>query len=97
MFTFITLFFSCFKNSLFFLIQKRGVEVLFCYENYDEVVLMQLQTINGKTLISAEKDMRRDKDEAEYIVGESDRKNSHLLSEWQVSLDTISLPMCDSV
>jgi len=47
-------------------LKKRGVDVLFCYENYDEVVLMQLQEINGKKLVSAEKDMRRDKDEVKY-------------------------------
>jgi len=34
-------------------LKKRGVDVLFCYENYDEVVLMQLQEINGKKLVSA--------------------------------------------
>jgi len=64
-------------------LKKRGVEVLFCYENYDEVVLMQLQTINGKTLISAEKDMRRDKDEAEYIVGSGlDAAEAGSLMDW---------------
>uniref|UniRef100_A0A6A7FR49 Heat shock protein 75 kDa n=2 Tax=Hirondellea gigas TaxID=1518452 RepID=A0A6A7FR49_9CRUS len=47
-------------------LKRRGIDVLFCYENYDEVVLMQLRQINGRNIVSAEKDMRRDRDEAKY-------------------------------
>lgn len=43
-------------------LKKKNVEVLFCYEPYDELVLMQLQQYNGKTIISVEKEMRQDKD-----------------------------------
>ncbi|CAD7012726.1 unnamed protein product [Ceratitis capitata] len=41
-------------------LKKRGVEVLFCYEPYDELVLMQLGTFQGKKLVSVEKEMRED-------------------------------------
>lgn len=42
-------------------LKKRGVEVLFCYEPYDELVLMQLGKFNNKNLVSVEKEMREDK------------------------------------
>lgn len=42
-------------------LKKRQQEVLFCYEPYDELVLMQLQQFNGHKLVSVEKDMRDDK------------------------------------
>uniref|UniRef100_A0A2M4ABH9 Heat shock protein 75 kDa, mitochondrial n=1 Tax=Anopheles triannulatus TaxID=58253 RepID=A0A2M4ABH9_9DIPT len=48
-------------------LKKRGIEVLFCYEAYDELVLMQLGMYLGKNLVSVEKEMRRsdtDKDAA---------------------------------
>ncbi|XP_018017641.1 heat shock protein 75 kDa, mitochondrial [Hyalella azteca] len=54
------------QSPYFEALKKRGVDVLFCYESYDEVVLMQLRQVNGKNIVSAEKDMRRDKDEAKY-------------------------------
>uniref|UniRef100_A0A182THM4 Heat shock protein 75 kDa, mitochondrial n=1 Tax=Anopheles melas TaxID=34690 RepID=A0A182THM4_9DIPT len=40
-------------------LKKRGIEVLFCYEAYDELVLMQLGMYLGKNLVSVEKEMRR--------------------------------------
>ncbi|XP_059618141.1 heat shock protein 75 kDa, mitochondrial [Phlebotomus argentipes] len=42
-------------------LKKRTVEVLFCYEPYDELVLMQLGMFMGCSLVSAEKEMRLDK------------------------------------
>lgn len=42
-------------------LKKKDVEVLFCYEPYDELVLMQLQMFLGKNIISVEKEMRQDK------------------------------------
>lgn len=39
-------------------LKKRGVEVLFCYEPYDELVLMQLRTFKNKNLVSVEKELR---------------------------------------
>lgn len=41
-------------------LKKRGVEVLFCYEPYDELVLMQLGMFKSKNLVSVEKEMRND-------------------------------------
>lgn len=41
-------------------LKKRGVEVLFCYEPYDELVLMQLGIFKNKNLVSVEKEMRQD-------------------------------------
>ncbi|XP_073844396.1 TNF receptor associated protein 1 [Musca autumnalis] len=41
-------------------LKKRDVEVLFCYEPYDELVLMQLGMFKTKNLVSVEKEMRRD-------------------------------------
>lgn len=42
-------------------LKKKNFEVLFCYEPYDELVLMQLQSFLGHKLISVEKEMRMDK------------------------------------
>lgn len=42
------------------------MEVLFCYEPYDEVVLMQLREFNSKKIISVEKEMRQDKDSVNF-------------------------------
>merc|ERR1711936_834844 len=39
-------------------LKKAGTEVLFCYEAYDELVLMQLKQFDKKTLTSVEKEMR---------------------------------------
>lgn len=40
-------------------LKKNDFEVLFCYEPYDELVLMQLLQFNGHNLVSVEKEMRR--------------------------------------
>ncbi len=40
--------------------KKRDVEVLFCFEPYDELVLLQLREFDRKQLTSVEKDMRQD-------------------------------------
>ncbi len=40
--------------------KKRDVEVLFCFEPYDELVLLQLREYDRKQLTSVEKDMRQD-------------------------------------
>ncbi|XP_055697186.1 heat shock protein 75 kDa, mitochondrial [Phlebotomus papatasi] len=42
-------------------LKKRQVEVLFCYEPYDELVLMQLGMFMGCNVVSVEKEMRLDK------------------------------------
>ena len=40
--------------------KKRDVEVLFCFEPYDELVLLQLREFDRKQLTSVEKEMRQD-------------------------------------
>lgn len=46
-------------------LKKKEVEILFCYESYDELVLMQLQQFDQKKLTSVEKDVRNDSDDPE--------------------------------
>lgn len=41
-------------------LKKRNVLVLFCYEPYDELVLMQLGQFKNKKLVSVEKEMRNE-------------------------------------
>jgi molecular chaperone HtpG len=44
------------ENSPFFEVFKsRGIEVLFCYDPYDEFVIDHLREFDGKTLVAAEK------------------------------------------
>ncbi|XP_026746998.1 heat shock protein 75 kDa, mitochondrial [Trichoplusia ni] len=51
-------------------LKKRDVEVLFCYEMYDELVLLELKEFNNRTLVSIENDMQSDsKDAADNIIG----------------------------
>lgn len=40
------------------------MEVLFCYEPYDELVMLQLRQFDRKNLTSVEKEMRQDKEDA---------------------------------
>lgn len=53
-------------------LKKKGIEVLFCYEAYDELVLMQLGQFLGRNLVSVEKEMRRsdkaDVDPADQLI-----------------------------
>ena len=39
--------------------RKKDLDVLFCYESYDELVLMQLQEFDKKKVTSVEKEMRQ--------------------------------------
>jgi len=49
------------ENSPYFeALKSKDVEVLFCYEAYDELVLMQLQQFDKKKLTSVEKEMRQE-------------------------------------
>lgn len=47
-------------------LQKKGLEVLFCYESYDEIVLMQLRQFNQKNIVSVEKELRQNKDNVDF-------------------------------
>lgn len=58
-------------------VKKKDVEVLFCYQPYDELVLVQLRQFKSKSVISVEKEMRRDA-EAEPVITE----NMKQLSDW---------------
>jgi TNF receptor-associated protein 1 len=44
-------------------LKQKDVEVLFCFEAYDEIVFIQLQEFNRSRLTSVEKEMRQDKEE----------------------------------
>lgn len=51
-------------------LKKRDVEVLFCYEMYDELVLLELKEFGGKALVSVENDMLKDTDGAsDSVIG----------------------------
>ncbi|XKL64023.1 hypothetical protein PGB90_004109 [Kerria lacca] len=41
-------------------LKKNGVEVLFCYEVYDEQVLSNLGSFNNRTILSAEEQLKKD-------------------------------------
>ena len=40
-------------------LREKEVEILFCYEPYDELVLMQLQQFDKKKMTSVEKEMQQ--------------------------------------
>lgn len=66
-------------------LKRRQQEVLFCYEPYDELVLMQLQQYKGNKLVSVEKDMRMDKQANDLTnLGEDSLKRSEIdsLTNW---------------
>nr|CAH7756811.1 unnamed protein product [Callosobruchus chinensis] len=66
-------------------LKSKKQEVLFCYEPYDELVLMQLQQFKGNKLVSVEKDMRDDKAANDLSnLGEDSLKRSEVneLSSW---------------
>uniref|UniRef100_A0A2A4K4C1 Heat shock protein 75 kDa, mitochondrial n=1 Tax=Heliothis virescens TaxID=7102 RepID=A0A2A4K4C1_HELVI len=51
-------------------LKKRDVEVLFCYEMYDELVLLELKEFNSRKLVSIENDMQsKTMEEPEDIIG----------------------------
>ena len=65
--------------------KKDDVEVLFCYESYDELVLMQLQQFDKKKLTSVEKDMRETADATEDKEGSLSTSEQSDLTEWMKS------------
>lgn len=51
--------------------------MLFCYEMYDELVLLELKEFGGKALVSVENDMQKDSsDSSETVIGK------FILSVW---------------
>lgn len=66
-------------------LKSKNVEVLFCYEPYDELVLAQLQSFAGKEIVSVEKEMRTDTDASDLSDLGSDslqRSQINELTEW---------------
>ncbi|KAM3968237.1 TNF receptor associated protein 1 [Aphomia sociella] len=53
-------------------LKKRDLEVLFCYEMYDELVLLELKEFGGRALVSVENDiMQKDSaaDKSDSVIG----------------------------
>jgi len=63
-------------------LRKRNLDVLFCYESYDELVLMQMQEFDKKKLTSVEKEMRQDSDEIVDTEGSMPVGDQSELSDW---------------
>jgi len=65
-------------------LKKRGIEVLFCYEPYDEVVLMQLGQFTSKNIVSVEKEMRQEKEAVNFddAAGGLRKEEANALMEW---------------
>ena len=58
-------------------------QVLFCYEPYDELVLMQLQQFDKKTVTSVEKEMRSGPAEETVVTDDSlELKEQTELTDW---------------
>ncbi|XP_063606991.1 heat shock protein 75 kDa, mitochondrial-like isoform X1 [Penaeus indicus] len=77
-------------------LKKRNVEVLFCYESYDEVVLMQLQQFGSRKIVSVEKELRQDKEDVNFDDAESGlrRTEANELMNW---LKTVLAGRCWTV
>ncbi|XP_075972791.1 TNF receptor associated protein 1 [Anticarsia gemmatalis] len=60
-------------------LKKRDVEVLFCYEMYDELVLLELKEFGNRKLVSVENDMQTDPaDQADTIIGSETLQQSQV-------------------
>merc|ERR1712106_372633 len=71
------------ENSPYFeALKKDGTEVLFCYEPYDELVLMQLQQFDKKTVTSVEKEMRAVGEETVVNDDTLELKDQTDLTDW---------------
>lgn len=58
-------------------LQKKDIEVLFCYEPYDELVLMQLGQFDKKYLKSIENEIQESKEDTDTV----DEKDPESLSQ----------------
>jgi len=63
-------------------LKKSETEVLFCYEPYDELVLMQLQQFDKKTVTSVEKEMRAVGEETVVTDDTLELKQQTDLTDW---------------
>ena len=70
-------------------------QVLFCYEPYDELVLMQLQQFDKKTVTSVEKEMRSGPAEETVVTDETlELKEQTELTDWvKVTATQICFPL----
>ncbi|XP_073963383.1 TNF receptor associated protein 1 [Choristoneura fumiferana] len=51
-------------------LKKRDLEVLFCYDTYDELVLLELKEFGGRQLVSVESDMQKEpENKSESVIG----------------------------
>lgn len=65
--------------------KKRDVEVLFCFEPYDELVLLQLREFDRKQLTSVEKDMRQDSGADKSTDADAGMPNAFILNTLPVT------------
>ena len=71
-------------------LREKDVEILFCYEPYDELVLMQLQQFDKKKMTSVEKEMRSNPEDIS-----TDSKDDMDLSNWiQSQLGSKAAKVC---
>jgi len=63
-------------------LRKKDLDVLFCYESYDELVLMQLQEFDKKKVTSVEKEMRQGGEETVEKEGSLPVVEQCELSDW---------------
>lgn len=74
------------ENSPYFEgLKAKNFEVMFCYDPYDELVLMQLQNFLGKNIVSVEKEMRTDTNSDDLSgLGEDSLQRSQIneLVDW---------------
>ncbi|XP_069156552.1 heat shock protein 75 kDa, mitochondrial-like isoform X3 [Procambarus clarkii] len=74
-------------------VKERNVEVLFCYDPYDEVVLMQLREFTNRKIVSVEKEMRQDKEAVDNEGTESSLRRSQA-NEFMDWLKTVLAGRC---
>merc|ERR1712112_321437 len=63
-------------------LKKSETDVLFCYEAYDELVLMQLQQFDKKNMTSVEKEMRAVGEETVVTDDTLELKDQTDLTDW---------------
>lgn len=67
-------------------LKSKNIEVLFCYDPYDELVFSYLKSFGGKEIVSVEKEMRADTNETDLsnFLGSDSLQRSQVneLSEW---------------
>jgi len=71
------------ENSPYFeALKSKDVEVIFCYEAYDELVLMQLAEFDKKKLTSVEKEMRQEPEDSKEDENALPQPDQHDLTDW---------------